>query len=159
MAKGWATRAWGAVFRWTVIAFLVLFVLPVVATLLLLAVAAVVPSDPVAASGVVFGGVLAVVAAGLVLRHRFRAKRARDHHEALVRQFGVEGAANIAAKRLWRGAPEAAVILMFGLPSATGAKVTKQLERRIWKFRPGPRGGFGLVVDIEDGVVVGWEAK
>lgn len=87
-------------------------------------------------------------------------EREAARRQALVANFGEDAAAAIIARRLWVGAPEAAVHAMFGPPDAIDERAMRKALRRVLKYRdPSHAGRWERKVTVEDGHVVGWEER
>ncbi|HMI85675.1 MAG TPA: hypothetical protein VK550_16370 [Polyangiaceae bacterium] len=79
--------------------------------------------------------------------------------EYLCSTFGKDSAEKIWAKKLWVGAPYAAVKAMFGDPLDVDEKVMKTRRTLTLKYFPKGTDRYGLRVFIEDDAVAGWEDK
>jgi hypothetical protein len=87
-----------------------------------------------------------------------RAQAAREQLERLVKAYGEEGAQRVLRKELWMDAPVAAVYQMFDRPVVVDDEVTKTKTIQVMKFQPlAHKGRYGLVVTVENGLVVGWK--
>ncbi len=86
------------------------------------------------------------------------ARQARERERRIRETYG-EMAANIFAKKLWLGCPEAGVIEMFGQPEARDEKVSKESVVQTFKYFSSGKNRYGLRVEIENGAVCGWDDK
>ena len=84
---------------------------------------------------------------------------AQQRQQHLVEKYGVDGAAKVNARELWRGAPVDAVIEMFGQPLDVDEVVSKKRVRRVLKYFQIRSNAYGLKVTVDDGFVTGWDRR
>lgn len=92
----------------------------------------------------------------------FFRQRSRGQQRVLFlrsRYLDGEIAERIIAGQMWQGQSSEQLVDALGRPKSIEQKVFKARKREVWKYDH--RGGnrYGLRVIMEDGVVVGWEAK
>ncbi len=83
----------------------------------------------------------------------------KQRHAALVTRFGFDDALRIVRGEVWQGQTEVMLIEALGTPADQDEIVMKTKTKRTYKYRALGGKRYGLRVMLEDGLVVGWEAK
>ena len=65
----------------------------------------------------------------------------------------------IQGQMIWQGQTSEQLTDALGKPEDVDVKVMKTKRKETWKYRPTGKERYGLIVTIEDDVVVGWDKK
>lgn len=115
--------------------------------------------------------IIVVVGGGLILRaeaakrRRAAEEQARQEEERrlrwarLVKRFGEENARRITAGEVWQGQTAEMLVEALGQPLDIEERVLKKKTKHVYKYRRIAANRYALKVDLEDGVVVGWDQK
>lgn len=90
-------------------------------------------------------------------------KRQREHAAwvaSLQRKYVDREIVNaIVNGRYWIGQTQEQLTDSLGSPEGVDRKVLKTKTKEVWKYRQVRKGQFALRINVEDGVVSGWDKK
>ena len=81
-------------------------------------------------------------------------------YSALLKKYGDKKLVKkIINRTLWQGQTIEQVIDAIGEPKDIDEKVLKTKIKQTWKYFPSGRRRYGLRINFDDGLVVGWDNK
>lgn len=87
-------------------------------------------------------------------------KQREERRAYLINRFGNEWIADrILEKKYWKGQSEDQLRESLGDPEDTDQRVLKKKTKETWKYYETGRNRYDLKIFLEDGEVVGWDAK
>lgn len=108
---------------------------------------------------VTIGGLIVLVIIGAVAAALRSSKDAARRKHIFAKYGQTELATRIADKVVWTGETPEQLCDSLGRPLAIDHHALKAKTREVWKYDSRGKNRFGVRVTIEDGVVVGWDAK
>ena len=104
---------------------------------------------------------IAAVCIGLVVLSRLIAyAKVKARRNAVYARYGHgQIAENILSQTVWEGETSEQLEMSLGKPVDIDQKVLKSKVKEVWKYGQRGRNRFAYRVTLENGIVVGWEAK
>lgn len=100
--------------------------------------------------------IVLVIAAWVAISNYLAKKR----RESLLAKHGDEEVVDMIMKRMfWQGQTPAQLTDSLGSPVDVDRKVMKTKTREVWKYNETGKGRYALRINLEDGIVVGWDKK
>jgi hypothetical protein len=116
---------------------------------------------------VLIGGVVAFIAAVILLRvararavEAARTRQLEKRRNALLQKYGdPQLVERLLSGSVWQGQSAEQLRDSLGPPADMDERVMKKKTRQTWKYERRGVNRFALRITVEDGVVVGWENK
>jgi len=108
---------------------------------------------------IVAAAIIVVILIAVFLAH----KKRKEHQEWVayltLKYKDKKTVDAILSGKFWQGQSTEQLTDSIGQPIAIDKQVLKTKTKEIWKYRQVRKGQFALKINVENGVVVGWDKK